>query len=183
MLYIPATRKRPDKLIHGRRGRTGACAKFPHLVTSRPYLHRHHSPPYSTLSPLPLSAQGGAPRLAPAIQLPCHLTPSARHISPPVASFSPLTSLRRTVGGAASSPHISSTGRTSSSREQQMGDSTATHGCTSPLPVAQQQQGAGPSGTSLLSLCCSSRRAGSKEQVWLAVFFVLDMACCFFFAI
>jgi len=33
------------------------------------------------------------------------------------------------------------------------------------LPVAQQQQGAGPSGTSLLSLCCSSRRAGSKEQV------------------
>ena len=54
MLYIPATRKRPDKLIHGRRGcagnKRGVRAEFPHLVTSRPYLHRHHSPPNSSLS-------------------------------------------------------------------------------------------------------------------------------------
>jgi hypothetical protein len=169
MLYIPATRKRADKLIHGRRGRAGNKHGSARRFSSPPILIFTITTPLQTplSSLLLLSAQGSAPRLASHHSTPPPFDSLRRHISPPLASSSSLTSLRQPVGGAASSPVISSAGRTSSSREQRTGASTATHrphiyfaGRTAVAGSKPRRLiSAGPGGC---ALCCSSRTAGSK---------------------
>ena len=75
MLYILATRKRTDKLIHSRRGRAGARADFPHL------------PSLSSPSPLPSRLLSIS---TPALCSGQRSSPCPRHSTPP-----PFDSLRQ----------------------------------------------------------------------------------------
>ena len=68
MLYIPVTRKRADKLIHGQRGRVGNKRRSTRRFSSPHVLNFTVTAPLQSplsLSPLLLSAQGGTPHLAP----------------------------------------------------------------------------------------------------------------------